>query len=156
MGKKFEYTTILVKGSFNGTYAPFPFDSRKEFGTGKAIFVKIIVDGFDYKMNLLPNGEGGHWLHLKKEIRDEIGKKEGDDVHIVLEREFSKPTLKIPDYLEWLLNEEIEMKKYFEKMSFSSKKFWITHLEESKNDDTKVSRINHLFEFLEKNYSGKK
>ncbi len=38
-------------------------------------------------MNLLPNGKGGHWLHLKKNIRNAIGKNEGDTVHIELEQD---------------------------------------------------------------------
>lgn len=155
MNKKFEYTTVLVKGSFNGVYAQFPFDSRKEFNTGKPVRVKASFDGKEYIMNLLPNGNGGHWLHLKKEIRELIGKQEGDDVHVTVIRDFSKPKIEIPEYLEWLLKEDVTMKKYFDKLPVSGKKFWIEFIEEPKKDDTKVERINRFFEFLHKQYSGK-
>ena len=155
MDKKFEYTSVLVKGSFNGIYVQFPFDSRKEFGTGKPVRVKATFEGREYVMNLLPNGSGGHWLHLKKEIRDAIGKQEGDDVHVTVQREYSKPEIMVPEYLEWLLNEEPEMKQYFNRLPVSGKKFWIGFIEETKNEDSKVERINRFFEFLQKQYSGK-
>ena len=155
MSKKFEFTSVLVKGAFNGTYAQFPFDSRKEFGTGRAVRVNVTFDGHPYNMNLLPNGDGGHWLHLKKEIRDVLGKQEGDDVDVTLVQDFSKPKIEIPEYLAWLLNEDNDMKKLFEKMSFSSRKFWVNFIEEPKNNKAKAERVAKLFEFLERNHSGK-
>ena len=155
MSKKYDFSAVLLKGSFGGTYADFPYDSIKEFGSRKPVRVKATFDGYEYSMNLLPNGKGGHWLHLKKEIRQLIGKEEGDDVEVTIELDTTKPKIEIPEYLEWLLNEDTMMKKYFDKMPFSAKKFWIGFIEEPKNDDTKVDRINKLFDFLEKNYSGK-
>jgi len=139
----------------NGTYAEFPFDSRKEFNTRKHVWCNINVDGRSYAMNLLPNGKGGHWLHLKKEIRDAINKKEGDEVAIELEQATRPQNIEIPDYLQWLLDNDEHMMKLFNKLHVSGKKFWIEHIEESKNEDTKVDRINRFFEYLHKHYTGK-
>lgn len=155
MAKKFSYKTILIKGPVNGTYAEFPFDSRKEFNTRKHVWCKINVEGHTYEMNLLPNGKGGHWLHLKKEIRDAINKKEGDEVTIELEKATSPQNIEIPEYLQWLLDNDNHMMKLFNKLPISGKKFWIGHIEESVNEDTKVERINRFFEYLHKHYAGK-
>ena len=155
MTKKYTYETVLIKGPFKGTYAEFPFDSVKEFGTKKHVWCKVKVEGLSYSMNLLPNGNGGHWLHLKKDIRDAIGKYEGDTVSIELEKDNTPRTVVIPDYLQWLLDDDPEMTKYFEKMPISGKKFWIGFIQEPKNDDTKVKRINRLFEYLQEHYKGK-
>ncbi len=155
MAKKYSYETVLISGPFKGTYAEFPFDSLKEFGTKKHVWVKISVDGKTYSMNLLPNGRGGHWLHLKKEIRDAIGKYEGDTVYIELEKDKQPRQIEIPEYLQWLLDNDPQMTKYFEKMPISGKKFWVGFIQEPKNDDTKVERINRLFEFLHKQYAHK-
>ena len=107
-------------------------------------------------MSLLPNGKGGHWLHVKKEIRTAIGKEEGDIISVLLEKDDSPKIVKIPDYLQWLLDEDETIATYFEKLPFSAKKFWVQYIQEPQNDDTKVSRINRLFEVLRENYSGKK
>ena len=153
--KKFKYETVLVNGPFKGTYAEFPFDSAKEFGTKKHVWCKVIVEGKTYSMNLMPNGTGGHWLHLKKEIRDAIGKTEGDSVNIQLEKDDKPRTINVPDYLQWLLDDDPQVTRYFERMPISGKKFWMEFIQEPKNDDVKVQRINRLFEYLHEQYSGK-
>ena len=155
MPKKFSYKTILVKGPMNGVYAEFPFDSRQEFGTSKHIWSKVTVEGKTYEMNLLPNGKNGHWLHFKKDIRDTIRKQEGDTVYIELEQNTKPRTVAVPEYLQWLLDNDPQMARYFEKLTISAKKFWIAHIEDTKNEDTKVERINRFFEFLHQHYAGK-
>ncbi|HPF52431.1 MAG TPA: YdeI/OmpD-associated family protein [Draconibacterium sp.] len=155
MPKKFSYSTILISGPMKGVYAEFPFDSRKEFGTKKHVWCKVTVEGKTYSMNLLPNGKDGHWLHLKKDIRDAIGKHEGDTVQIELEQDTRPQKVDVPDYLQWLLDNDEQMAKYFEKLNISAKKFWVAYIEGTKNEDTKVDRINSFFEFLHRHYSEK-
>ena len=154
MEKKFEYDTILIKGSQNLIYAEFPFDGVREFGTRKAVRVKVSFDDNKYEMSLLPRGKGNHWLHVRKEIRTTIGKEEGDSVVIVLEKDNSVKTVDVPEYLQWLLEDEPKMMKSFNKMPYSSKSFWINHIEETKNKDTRVDRINRFFEYINRNFSG--
>ncbi|HKL31662.1 MAG TPA: DUF1905 domain-containing protein [Tangfeifania sp.] len=151
MAEKFEYETILINGPNLGVYAGVPFESAKIFGTRKAIRVKATFDGKMYRMSLLPHGNGTHWLHLRKEIRDAIGKEEGDTVSIVIEKDENPPKIEIPEYLEWLLENEPEMLNAFKKLSYSAKKFWIGFIEEPKSGDAKVKRVNRLFEFLKEN-----
>lgn len=152
MTKKFEYDTILIKGPQLGVFAEFPFDSSKEFGSRRTIRVKVSFDGKIFSISLLPHGNGKHWLHLKKEIRDAIGKTEGDAVHIILEEDTSPPEIGIPEYLAWLLENEPVMMKAFEKVPLSAKKFWMQFIEEPKNEDTKVERVNRFFDFLKEHY----
>jgi len=154
MSRKFEYKTVLIKGAQNGVYADFPFDGVKEFGTRKPVPVKVLLEGKMFEMSLLPCGNGKHWLHIKKELRIAIGKDEGDTVNISLEKNNSLKAIEIPEYLQWLLENDGEMMKKFLKLPYSAKKFWIWHIEETKNEDTKVERINRLFDYLNENYSG--
>jgi hypothetical protein len=155
MAKTFNFTAVLIKGPFNGMYAEFPFDSRKEFDTNKHVWCKVSIGGLSYLMNLLPNGIGGHWLHLKKEILAAIGKNEGDSVNIQLEKNDSPRNVEVPEYLQWLLDNDLQTTKYFKKMPISGKKFWINFIQEPKNDNTKVERINRFFEYLHKHYASK-
>lgn len=154
MNRKFEYEAILIRGPQIGTYIEFPFDSYKEFGTRKPVPVKVSFDDYKTEMNLLPHGKNHHWLHVRKEIRDAIGKQEGDTVKVTVEKNNFPVSAPIPEYLKWLLDDEPEMKKAFEKVPPSARKFWIGAIEEVKNEDVKVERINRFFEFLRQNYSG--
>ncbi|MBT3383105.1 MAG: DUF1905 domain-containing protein [Prolixibacteraceae bacterium] len=156
MDRKFEYETILIKGAQNGVFAEFPFESAKEFGTRKAVSVKAVFDGETYFMSLLPTGNGTHWLHVKKDIRLAIGKDEGDSVKIVVEKDESPKTMEMPEYLQWLLENDLKMMGAFHKLSFSAKKFWTGFVSEPKTDDAKVKRINRLFEVLRENNKSSK
>ena len=156
MTKKFTYKTVLIYGPNKGVYAEFPFDSIKEFGTRKHIRINAEFDRKLYSMNLLPNGKGGHWLHVRKEIRTTIGKEEGDTIIISVEKDNSPKTVVVPEYLQWLLDNDKIVAGYFIKLPFSAKKFWIEYIQEPKNDDVKVNRINRLFEFLREHYAGKR
>ncbi len=154
MAGRFEYRTALIKGTQNGIFAEFPFDSFVEFGTRKPIPVKVTFDNHFVQMNLLPCGNNRHWLHVRKEIRMAIGKEEGDMVEITVEKDDSPKAIVVPEYLQWLLENDNDMMKAFVKMPNSAKKFWIEGIDEIKNEETKVERINRFFEFLRQNYSG--
>ena len=150
MAKKYEYETILIKGTLLGLFAEFPFESAKEFGTRKAIRVKATIDGKMFRLSLLPHGNGTHWMQLKKDIYDSIGKTEGDSVHIIVEKDENLPEIIVPEYLQWLLENEPETLKSFEKLTWSAKKFWIDYMNQPKNEDSKVERINHFLSVLMK------
>jgi len=155
MNKKYEYDAVLVIGTQVGTYAEFPFNSAAEFGTRKAIPVIATFDGHRVEMNLLPCGNSRHHLHVRKEIRVAIGKKDGDLVHITVEKNDSPQKPDVPDYLQWLLDDDPLMLKAFAKMPLSARKFWIGYITETKNEDAKVEKINKFFEYLLVHHSGK-
>lgn len=152
---KFEYETVLKNGPQSGVYADFPFDSQQIFGTLKAIPVLVEIDNmYSGELSLLPCGNGKHWLHLKKQIRLAIGKSEGDTVCITLQKNLTPTKLEIPEYIQWLLEDDPVMMKAFEKMPISAQKFWIGNIEETKNEDTKVEKINKFFEYMLTHRSG--
>lgn len=152
--EKFEYETVLKNGPQLGVYADFPFDSQKIFGTRKAIPVLVQIDNkFSGELSLLSCGNGKHWLHLKKQIRLAIGKNEGDTVFITLEKNLTPKKPDIPEYLQWLLEDDPRMQNAFEKMPLSARKFWIGYIEETKNEEVKVDKINRFFEYLVSHYS---
>ncbi len=152
MARKFTYETILIYGPNKGVYAEFPFDSVKEFGTRRPVRVKVEFEGKPYSMSLLPNGKGGHWLHVRKEIRVITGKEEGDTIEVSVEHDNSPKAVEVPEYLQWLLDNDKTLHNYFNKLPFSAKKFWVEYIQEPKNDDIKVKRINRLFEYLREQY----
>jgi hypothetical protein len=148
MTKKFKYSSVLIFGPQKGIFIEFPFDCYAEFGSRKSIRIKLKVEGRTYARSLLPQGNGRHWIQLRKDICSEIGKGEGDTVSVSVEKDDSPRTIAIPEYLQWLLDDEPEMKVAFQKLSFFNKNFWIKGIEETKNEETKIERINRLFDFL--------
>ena len=91
-----EYTfdTILHEIPDNGgAYVIFPWDIRKEFGKGR-VKVHATFDGIPYDGNVVnmgvkdENGEICYVIGVLKAIRKELGKKDGDTIHVTIsERE---------------------------------------------------------------------
>ena len=148
MAKKFEYTTVLILGSQKGIFIEFPFDCFAEFGSRKTTRVKLTIEGKTYDRSLVPRGNGSHWIQIRKDFCLNIGKWEGDTVSVSVEKDDSLRSIAIPDYLQWLLDDEPEMAVTFQKLSYFNKNFWVNGIEETKNEETKIERINKLFDFL--------
>ena len=65
------------------TYVVWP-ESTAFFGTGGAVKVKGTVDGFPFQSSFMAMGNGQQMLPVRAEIREAIGKQQGDTVTVVL------------------------------------------------------------------------
>ncbi|MGQ8336073.1 YdeI/OmpD-associated family protein [Sunxiuqinia sp. A32] len=142
--KKYQYKTTLFAAERGGIYAGFPYTGKKEFGTNGPVRIKCWIDGFYKEGSLVPMGGGDHAIHVRKEIRDAIGKVEGDEVWVVLEQDFSPKELKVPEDFQWLLDEDTELKSNFEKLSFTNQSVIVNHINEAKRPETRVKRIENM------------
>ena len=91
MNQKFEYDEIIHEIPENGVaYVIFPWDIRKIFGRGRvkvhATFDGIPYDGSIVNMGLKhPDGEICYMIGVLKSIRKQLGKGDGDSIHVVIE-----------------------------------------------------------------------
>ena len=91
MNQKFEYDEIIHEIPENGgAYVIFPWDIRKIFGRGRvkvhATFDGIPYDGSIVNMGLKhPDGEIRYMIGVLKSIRKQLGKGDGDSIHVVIE-----------------------------------------------------------------------
>ena len=72
-----------------GAYVIFPWDIRKEFGKGR-VKVHATFDGVPYDGSVVnmgvkdENGEICYVIGVLKAIRKQLGKKDGDTIHVVI------------------------------------------------------------------------
>ena len=72
-----------------GAYVVFPWDIRKEFGKGR-VKVNATFDGFEYTGSIVNMGvrnEDGsicYIIGVLKSIRKQLGKSDGDTIHVVI------------------------------------------------------------------------
>ena len=143
--KRFCYKTVLFSPVRGGVYAAFPYNVRKEFGTGRSVRIQCWIDNYHKKEgSLVPMGGGEHAIHVRHEIREYLGKNEGDEVEIVVEENLSLRRLEIPEDFKWLLEEDPELKRKFENLSFSYQSVIIAHINEAKRMETRVRRIEDM------------
>lgn len=126
-------------------YIDFPYDAVREFGTAGKIKIKAWIDGQMVRKSLVPKGNGVHRLAVTMDVRMAIGKGDGDTVDIELEADNEPRIVPLPDDLEWLLDNEPDMKALFLKQAYSTQLFFANWIAQTKDPDARVARINHLF-----------
>ena len=89
--KRYEYEAILREDpSDGGAYVIFPHDLREEFGRGR-VRARASFDGIPYEGSIvnmgLKNADGSicYVLGVLKAIRKQLGKGDGDTLHVVIE-----------------------------------------------------------------------
>lgn len=88
--KRYEYDAVLHTEPDGGAYVIFPRDLRKEFGKGR-VKVRAAFDGLPYEGSIvnmgLQNADGSvcYVLGVLKAIRRQLGKGDGDTLHVVIE-----------------------------------------------------------------------
>lgn len=90
MAQEYFFDAILHEIPENGgAYVVFPWDIRKLFGKGRvkvhATFDGIPYDGSIMNMGLKdPQGNIRYTIGVLKSIRRQLGKAEGDSIHVTL------------------------------------------------------------------------
>lgn len=91
MGKQYEYDAVIHElPEKGGAYVVFPWNIREEFGKGRvkvhATFDSIPYDGSIVNMGV-KNVDGSicYILGMLKSIRTQLGKGDGDTVHMVIQ-----------------------------------------------------------------------
>jgi hypothetical protein len=139
--RKFEAVLERPEGTGTWTYLVLPFDTGKEFGTRSQVRVKGTVDGQPYRSTLLPTGEGGHFLVVKKDIRNAICKEAGEAVEVTMEPDSEPRSVSVPKDLLMAIEGDARAKEAFQKMAHSHQKAYIDWIENAKRKETRDNRI---------------
>lgn len=84
MEKTFEFDAILMKEpDHNGAYLEIPFDVKETFGKGR-VAVHATFDGEPYDGQLVKMGTACHIIGVTKAIRQKLGKRPGDTIHVTI------------------------------------------------------------------------
>ncbi len=91
MAQRFEFDGILHEiPEKGGAYVIFPWNIREVFGKGR-VKVHAAFDGLPYEGSIVnmgvqgPDGEICYIIGVLKSIRQKLGKKAGDQIHVVIE-----------------------------------------------------------------------
>lgn len=83
--KIYEFDAVIKKvPDIDGAYIDFPYDVKSEFGKGR-VKVKATFDGVEYLGSLVRMKTPNHIIGLRKDIRNQINKQPGDNVHVTIQ-----------------------------------------------------------------------
>ena len=137
---KFEAEIKKVDGK-DASYIEIPFDVEKEFGA-KRIKVKASFDGIEYRGSIVKMGLPCYMIGLTKDIRNKIGKTYGDTVKVIVERDVEERIIEIPEELKLRFNDNKEAYDFYNDLSYSQKKKYVTWINSAKKKKTFEKRIN--------------
>lgn len=88
--KRYEFDAVLHEvPDTGGAYVVFPWNVREEFGKGR-VKVHAEFDGLPYDGSIVnmgvkdENGDICYIIGVLKSIRQKLGKKEGDALHVLI------------------------------------------------------------------------
>jgi bifunctional DNA-binding transcriptional regulator/antitoxin component of YhaV-PrlF toxin-antitoxin module len=147
--KKYKFKATIKAGERGGAFIFFPFDTEKEFRTKGKVPVNVTFDGVPDKSSIFRYGYPQHILGVPKAIREEIGKKPGDTVEVLLWKDEEERKLDVPPELQKQL-EEHNLLTFFEGLSYTHRKEYCRWIHEARKEETKQSRVAKAIEMLRK------
>jgi hypothetical protein len=130
-----------------GAYVEIPFDVEAAFGS-KRPKVKALIEGVEYRGTLVRMGTECHILGIRKEIRGQIGKTFGDEIHVTVEADLEERVVEVPPELTTELKRDREAGAFFDKLSYTHKREYVTWISEAKKPETRQARVLKTIEML--------
>ena len=149
MTKKHTFTATIQNAGGGGGFVEVPFNVEEAFGS-KRPKVKAMIEGVPYRGILTRMGGDHHLLIILKGIREQIGKTFGDEVKITVEPDTEPRVIEIPKDLMKELKKDKEAKAFFDKLSYTHQREYVTWVTEAKREETRQNRILKTIEMLKK------
>ena len=102
-----------------------PLDVPKVWGTRGMLKVKGEINGFAFRTSLFPTGKGYHYLLVNKRMQAGAGARPGMVARFHLQPDTENRVAIVPGELQRILNEERSLRRWFEQLNYSTRK-WIT------------------------------
>jgi hypothetical protein len=145
--KQYKFKATIESVGSAGACVLFPFDVKKEFGTGGQVPVKATFDGVPYTGTMVKYGHPQHMLPILKAIQQKMGKGPGDIISVVVERDETVRTVAVPEEFEKLMKKEGVLAA-FEKLSHTNRKEYCRWITEAKKEETRIRRLTKAIEML--------
>ena len=125
-----------------------PFSVEKTWGSRGLRRVNVEVSGLDYRMALFPVRGGEHFLLINKKIQKAAGLREGSVATFTLAPDLEPRELTLPKELERTLNQDRTIRKWFDRLNFSMRKWIVDYVSNAKAADTRRKRAGRIAEQL--------
>ena len=124
VAKSFKAMLERMSSNLGWVIVRIPLDVPKTWGTRGMLKVKGEINGFAFRTSLFPTGKGDHYLLVNKRMQAGAEAHAGDTARFQLESDFEKREAVVPPELKRALSEDRSLLRWFDKLSYSIRK-WI-------------------------------
>jgi hypothetical protein len=148
MVKSFQATLERGSSRLNWVIARIPFDVSKVWGTRGQLRVKGTINGFPFHTSLFPTGSGEHVLLVNKKMQAGAEAGVGAVARFRLEPDTEERSVTIPAELERALAEDRALRRWFDRLNHSTRKYLTDLITDVKSADARERRAGQIAERL--------
>jgi len=148
VSKSFKATLEHIPSRLNWVIIRIPFDVSKVWGTRAKVRVKGEINGFPFRASVFPTGKGYHCMLVKKSMQTGANAALGETAQFRVVPDTAKRVAIVPPELQRILNEDRSLRRWFDQLTFSIRKWicdWIVNV---KNAASRVRRAEQVAEQL--------
>ncbi|MCI4370455.1 MAG: YdeI/OmpD-associated family protein [Thermoplasmata archaeon] len=137
------FSSRLIRPNVTGawTFAPVPKSEAIQAGFRARLRVKGTIDGVPFRSSLIPRRGGELFVVVNSELRERIGKSEGETVRVELELDASPVVVDVPPALRRALDGDAAAKSAFAKFTASQRLAYVRWVSEAKQEATRDRRV---------------
>ena len=125
----------------SSAFVEFPYSVEELFGVRGRVPVRASFDGVAYSGSLAKIGDGNHLLLIRKEIREALGKQDGDTVSVVIELDETPREVQTPADLAAALAGDTIAERNWDALAYSHRREYVRWIDEAKRDETRRQRV---------------
>lgn len=145
----YEFDAIIQQPSDGspGAYILFPYDTLTCFGKKNRIPIECTFDGISYLGSITDMG-AGPCIGVLKAIREKLGKKPGESIHVAVWQDISERVIEPPPDLAVALNANPIANQTWLKLSYSHKREYAQYILTAKKEETRRLHVLKTIEYL--------
>jgi uncharacterized protein YdeI (YjbR/CyaY-like superfamily) len=146
--KSFKATLERMQSNLGWVIIRIPLDVPKVWGVRGMLKVKGEINGFAFRTSLFPTGKGYHRLLVNKRMQAGADARAGDTAQFQLEPDLEKREAVLPVELKHALAEDRSLLRWFDKLSYSIRKWISDWVSQPKSAEARERRAQQVAEQL--------
>jgi uncharacterized protein YdeI (YjbR/CyaY-like superfamily) len=145
--KNFRGTLERLRGNLGWIIVRIPFDVKKTWGSARPK-VRGEVNGAVFRTSVFPEKDGRAFLLINKQLQKDAGIVEGITATFKIELDTAPREVEVPAELNGIFAESKRLKKWFESLSYSYRRWIADWIAEPKSAASRERRADQIAERL--------
>ncbi len=146
--KSFQARLERIDSPLKWVMIRIPFDAAKIWGKRGQLKVKGEINGFAFRTSLFPRRNGGHMMLVNKRMQRGAGAGPGSVAQFRLEPDTEERIITAPVELKRALAEDRSLRRWFDKLNYSMRKYIADWIAEVKSAEARTRRAEQIAERL--------